>query len=181
MNIEILGPFNFLPFQQHGVTLYSQENTWKPGIYFWVYKIDDTNFINYIGITSNSIAQRQSDHLSSFLNGTYDIYNTDLLFSGNLERAYTKANGFEGFVSSQKHLELQLKNLQFYYSPIEADSVILKRIETALIQHIRSSSDFYKILDNGSVSRYRRDDEAEIHVAISTKANIKGLPTEIIV
>ena len=113
MNIEILGPFNFLPFQQHGVTLYSQENTWKPGIYFWVYKIDDTNFINYIGITSNSIAQRQSDHLSSFLNGTYDIYNTDLLFSGNLERAYTKANGFEGFVSSQKHLELQLKNLQF--------------------------------------------------------------------
>jgi hypothetical protein len=181
MNIEILGPFDFLPFQQNSKTLYTQENSWKPGIYFWVYKIGDTNFINYIGITSNSIAQRQSGHLSSFLTGTYDIYNTDSLFSGVLERVYTSANGFDSFLNCQKHLELQLNSLKFYYSPIDAESSILKRIETALISHIRSNKEFSTILDNGSVSRYRREDETEIYVTINSEASIKGLPREITV
>ncbi|MCS6241391.1 hypothetical protein [Shewanella baltica] len=181
MDIEILGPFDYLPFQKDGASLYSEEQAWKPGIYFWVFNLGGSFLINYIGIASTSIAQRQSSHLSSFLTGQYDIYNTDSLSNGELERAYSPGDGHGKFSSCLGHLDKQLNDLQFFFAPIEVESSILKRIETAFITHVRDLDEASVILDNGSVSRYRRDDEDAIPVNISTPIEIKGLPSELLV
>ncbi|MDP5030955.1 MAG: hypothetical protein NWQ54_17665 [Paraglaciecola sp.] len=181
LDMEILGPFDFLPFQQGGLSLYNDQNAWKPGIYFWVYNLNDSLLINYIGITSTSIAQRQSAHLSSFFSGFYDIYDVDSLLIGHLDKAYTPGDGHEKLCKSQEHLEKQLKLLKFFFAPVSVELSVLKRVETAFIKHVRSSNEFSRILDNGSVSRYRRDDEAAIHVSIHTKTEIRGMPSELFV
>ena len=157
MEIEILGPFNYLPFQKEGASLYNENLTWKPGIYFWAYQLENSYFINYIGFSSISISERQSSHLSSFLSGNYDIYNINSLLNGKIEKAYSPGDGNEKFNKSFNQLEQQLDDLCFFHAPIETEFTLLKRIETAFITHVRSSAENSKILDNGSVSRYRRE------------------------
>lgn len=179
MEIEISGPFDYMPFQKEGASLYSEELTWKPGIYFWAYNFENSYWVNYIGITSISIAHRQSSHLSSFLSGQYDIYNINSLFSGEIEKAYSPGDGHEKFNINLNQLEQQLNKLCFFFAPIETESSILKRIETAFIMHLRDSNENSKILDNGSVSRYRRDDEQAIPLTISSEVIIKGIPNEL--
>jgi len=179
MDIELLGPFDYLPFKKEGVSLYNEKLIWKPGIYFWTYKIEDSYWINYIGITSVSIGERQSSHLSSFLTGNYDIYNINSLLNGKIEKVYSPCNGNENFNKNFNHLEQQLDNLCFFFAPIDTESSILKRIETAFILHLRNTDENSKIFDNGSVSRYRRDDEEAISLTISSSKLINGIPNSL--
>ncbi|WP_299792376.1 hypothetical protein [uncultured Shewanella sp.] len=180
MEIEILGPFDYLPFKKEGASLYCEKLTWKPGIYFWAYQIENSYWVNYIGISSVSIAKRQSNHLSSFLSGGYDIYNINSLFNGVLERAYSPGDGNESFNKNFGYLEQQLDNLCFFFAPIETETSLLQRIETSFITHIRSSAENSKILDNGIVSRYKRDDEEVIPLTINSPAIIKGIPDSLL-
>lgn len=181
MEIDILGPFDYLPFPKKGKSLYNEKLTWEPGIYFWAFQIESSYYLNYIGISSKSIAYRQSVHLSEFLSGGYDIYNLNSLLSGKIERAYSPGTGSEKFNQNYKQLEEQLNKLHFFFAPIDNELSILKRIETAFITHVRNSDDDSKILDNGSVSRYRRDDEKEIRLTINTPTLIKGIPDSLLV
>jgi len=180
MKIEILGPFDYLPFQKEGASLYNEKLIWEPGIYFWTYQIKSSYWINYIGISSISIAERQSSHLSAFLSGRYDIYNINSLFNGEIEKVYSPCDGNKNFNKNFNHLEQQLDNLCFFFAPIETESSILKRIETAFITHVRNSDENSKILDNGSVSRYKRDDEEAISLTISSPKLIKGIPDSLL-
>jgi hypothetical protein len=180
MEIEIRGPFDYLPFPKEGTPLYNEKLTWEPGIYFWAFQIESSYYVNYIGISSNSIAYRQSEHLSKFLSGGYDIYNLNSLLNGKIERAYSPDAGSEKFNQNYEQLEEQLNKLCFFFAPIDTESSILKRIETAFITHVRNSDDHSKILDNGSVSRYRRDDEDAIVLTINAPTLIKGIPDSLL-
>jgi len=180
MELEVFGPLDYLPFKKEGACLYNHKLTWEPGIYFWAFQIESSYYVNYIGISSHSIAYRQSEHLSKFLSGGYDIYNINALLNGKIERAYSPGAGNEEFNKNYKQLEEQLDKLCFFFIPIDTDLSILKRIETAFITHIRSSEDNSKILDNGSVSRYKRDDEEAIVLAINSPMRIKGLPDSLL-
>ena len=178
MELDVLGPFSYLPFKKE--SLYGEEQAWKPGIYFWTYCVEDSYRLNYIGITSTSIAQRQSSHLSSFLSGQYDIYEFESLLNGTIERAYSPGDGHFKFKKNLDNLEQQLETLSFFFAPIDTVPSILKRVETAFIVHIRNLENSSKILDNGSVSRYRREDEEEITVSIKSSVRIDGLPEKLI-
>lgn len=180
MKIEILGPYDFLPFQIGGKSLYGEELTVKPGIYFWAFQIEGEYWINYIGISESSIAKRQSGHLSKFLSAEYDVYNYEALMSGRIEKAYTPSDGREKFKTNLNQLEKVLQNLSFYFAPIETETSILKRIETAFICRYRESGTDSKILDNGNVSRYRRQDEEPVHLEITFPKGLKGMPSSLI-
>lgn len=180
MEIEILGPFDYLPFPKEGTSLYNEKLTWEPGIYFWAFQIESSYYINYIGISSNSIAYRQSEHLSKFLSGGYDIYNINSLLNGKIERAYSPGSGSDKFNQNYKQLEDQLNKICFFFAPIDIELSVLKRIETAFITYIRNSDDNSKILDNGCVSRYKRDDEEAIILTIDTPTLINGIPDSLL-
>ena len=180
MEIEILGPFDYLPFPKDRTSLYNEKLTWEPGIYFWTFQIESSHYVNYIGISSNSIAYRQSEHLSKFLSGGYDIYDLNSLLNGKIERAYSPGAGSEEFNKNYEQLEEQLNKLCFFFAPIDVESSTLKRIETAFITNVRNSDDNSKILDNGNVSRYKRDDEEAIMLTIKTPTLIKGIPDSLL-
>ena len=138
--------------------------------------------MNYVGISSNTIAQRQAEHISQFLSGKYIYYDSESIKSGELKRIYHPHDGIKCFIKNLPRLKAGLKEIKLFFVPLREDKILLERIESALIMELRNSdSEISRWMDNDRVSRSKQGNETEKQVNIILPANIQGMPKRILV
>lgn len=70
----------------------------EPGLYLWTVKVGSEYWVNYVGMSGTSIAQRQRVHIEEFLCGHYWIYDANSLSQGRKEAIYDPNKGLEVFL-----------------------------------------------------------------------------------
>jgi hypothetical protein len=175
--INFKGPYDFLPSGEN--FFFDQEDAKTSGIYLWAVKDkDESYFINYVGISAQSIWARHSTHLTYYLSGNYRIIDPKELLRKKFKVIYQPNADWKPYLSnyfnlSKTTLEL-LKIIKIFYATLVLDKRTLERIETSLIKHIRNNYEdtYAKVLDNTRIC-YLRPDEKELQFRIETPVPIK--------
>ncbi len=153
----------------------------SPGIYLWTVEVNDVHFVNYVGMTSKSIADRQREHLDGYLAGKYWIYDSELFRQGRKQEIYRPepSLGVAKFLKDYEVLARKLykflRTITLLYLPIDKETAELKQIESGLISTLQSSDDKVKdFLDNYHVS-LSVPDEGKTSVRMCFPVPIAGL------
>lgn len=181
-SIRWIGPFSLVPLAKYP-TVYDAKDAATSGIYLWALPVDGSYLINYVGIASYSIAARQEEHMRLYLSGKYTIYDPMEFTHGKRVVIYRPQQGISEFLLRQQVLlEALIKNtgsLHLFFAPLAGDKVLLKRIESSIIEALRGADEeVVAFLDNLKISRWWPN-EQRISVTIHGAPTFRGLPSEL--
>lgn len=183
-SIDWKGPYVLFPDGEWPV-IFDVDEANSPGVYLWTVEQPTGYQTLYVGMTANSIAFRQEQHVRDFLAGKYWIYEPDSLLKGEREYlGYDPKNGISAFLRDYQHLSQviaqQLGVLRVFFAPIESEKQFIERVESSLIELFRGTTESGKkpFLENARVSRLTNKDD-RISIPVTGTKNIHNMPHEL--
>jgi hypothetical protein len=166
----------------------------KKGAYLFTIPFDGKYLIYYVGETFASFATRLLQHVQSYLNGFYRVFDPDefvkgrkvLLWGGMWKTGRRDPRLISDFIKEQA--ELSSKILQFieqfkiFLAPIEEDNRVIERIEAEIAKSLNQQDGLIGDFQDNDV-RYRltRTDEQQFRVEMTFPKSIMGLKEELLV
>ena len=156
-----------------------------PGIYLWTIPLGDCYLINYVGISSDNVANRQIHHLKEHMSGSYLVYDPDALARGVKDEIYGPADGFDKFISlieaDAGRVISHLRCFSIFFAKLKLSKVELERIESAIIEALRAHGDVVEsFLDNRRISRWIPKED-RVLARLTSEVKFLGLRSEIAV
>ena len=188
---ELLWQGPFLIYGRDSDTIYDRPVARGQGIYLWTIEHNDSFMVDYVGETGHSFAQRTKEHIQAYLSGEYRILDPDLFVTGikkyiweglwRKERRYKISKFIDRQMELLPVIHKLLMSYRLFVAPFKTkEKRSRKRIESALVQHIKSSSreaaEFYDDVSKYEWSRW--EEEEELLVRIKSPVSIIGLPKE---
>jgi hypothetical protein len=156
-SINWKGPFSWISGQ--GMPWIGHATVAKgPGLYLWTIPDESKYWINYVGISTSSISERQLSHLRSYLSGEYVIYVPGELAKRRKQVAYDPKEGLdmflERYMSLAKAMYEQLSLFRLFMAPIREKKAMLETLESVIINSLRADNgETAAFLDNYRPSR----------------------------
>lgn len=183
------GPFDF----RQNENLFTNPLSHRSGVYLWTIPFENNYLVYYVGQTGASFAIRSFQHLQSYLNGLYRVYDPEKFAKGEkvlIWGGMWKPDRKEPKVMSEfliNYSWLAPKILEFiglfrlFVAPIDGDERDRERIEHAIAKSLNEQDGIIGNFQDKDI-RYkpRKTTEKPFKVAM-TFANIMGLKEELIV
>jgi hypothetical protein len=172
------GPKSLWPIDR-SKSIIEDENAQRPGVYLWAVLVGNEYLANYVGISPTGVARRQKVHVENYLCGKCLIHSAERMRKGEKKTIYSPQNGLYEFLSNYQKLSMEipqaLEMLSVFFLPIEESTLVLKRIESSIIDTLRKQgSEKQPLLDNDRVSIRFNDPEPAQFIF---PARIKGMPS----
>lgn len=175
----------------------------SPGVYLWAYKDAKGKFVPlYVGETTNSIIERTREHLGKYAVGDYWWYDIDTLPEMGRAKACEADGAHDPGKPGRKQIEdllfddgigrrelaKFLSGLYIFYSVVRVDKVLLKSIESDLIDWLRRKvKSYYRYdhdvletdcIENARLSRAKENRTNDIKIAFGENTLIAGFDAE---
>lgn len=187
LSIQWYGPYNFIQNENLFTNSLSQKN----GVYLWTIPFDNNYLVYYVGQTGASFAARSLQHIQSYLNGLYRVYDPEkfakrekvLIWGGMWKPDRKEPKVMSEFLSN--YLQLAPKILDFiklfriFVAPIEGDERVRERIESSVSSCLNQQPGIIGSFQDKDI-RYnpRKTTEKPFNVTM-TFPNIMGLIKEL--
>jgi hypothetical protein len=157
----------------------------KPGVYLQTFEYQNGYLIYLAGITRRGVPTRFKDHTRKYLNGEYNVLDTDAARRGVRKEVwhgwgYARAHREEFEMRKPEILEAvrrQLAGFCIFVAEVGTGPRILERIEAAVMNQLyRQPPPFCDIPDKGMYLAPRRPSEDPIRAENICKVLIHGLP-----
>ena len=188
--IEWYGPYDFIQNENLFTNPISQRN----GVYSWTIPFENNYLVYYVGQTGTSFAARSLQHIQSYLDGFYRVYDSEkfakgekvLIWGGMWKSDRKEPKVMSDFLSN--YLQLAPKILEFvklfriFVAPVDGDDRIRERIESAVSSCLNKQPGIVGNFQDKDI-RYkpRKITEKPFTVAITAPNTIMGLTEELIV
>jgi hypothetical protein len=158
------GPFSWVSDQ--GITWIGHATVARgPGLYLWTVPDESKYWINYVGISTTSIGERQLSHLRSYLSGEYVVYAPSELAKRKKQVAYDPKEGLnvfmERYLSLARIIYEQLSLFRLFIAPMEGKKATLETLESMIINSLRA--------ENGEIAAFLDNYRPSRHVAGTTR------------
>ena len=190
LRIEFKGPLSWTAPDNESSVLYSQVAK-EPGIYLWTAKTDQGYMIFYIGETIDSFRARMRQHLKKQKSGKYHYYDAEALARGKKVTPWEGVYGRNPKRSIKEYIENKsefepknlefIRNIFFFVAPAKYPKQMLKRIEDAIAEHLRSQSGKVASFFDKTKTDRRRPGEEPVNVIIHSPSELVGLPDSLVV
>lgn len=142
LDLKWHGPFGFLP-DVSIACVFTHDIGKHPGLYLWTVPIGEEYLINYVGETERDFAERLEEEARYMLSGQDSFADSELLRQGIRKRISTPTiTDFLGrYDYYSKRLYESLATCRLFLAPMNADRQLRQRVESALISHLRKTSE----------------------------------------
>jgi hypothetical protein len=190
---QCFGPFSFVGSTNE--SLFINQIGLKKGVYIWAVPFGGKYLVYYVGQTRVSFASRFLQHIQSYLDGFYRVYDPEkfakadkvLIWGGMWKRDRKDPKFMVEFL--QRNLELTpiilkfIEQFQIFLVPIDGDDDRLReRVESAISSTLFQQQGVAGSFQDRDIRyRPRRPTEQPFKVRISFPEGILGLGEELII
>ena len=192
LSVEWFGPYSFVDSEAENVFTCLMGD--KKGVYLFTIPFEGKYLVYYVGETGASFANRLLQHVQSYLNGFYRIFDPEefvngkkvLLWGGMWKTNRREPKLISDFIDRQAELApktlLFLKQFRIFLAPIGEDKRIIERIEAEIARSLNQQGGLIGAFQDKDV-RYRptRPDEQQFRVVMTFPQSIMGLNEELFV
>ena len=189
LSIQWYGPYNFIQNENLFTNPLSQRN----GVYLWTIPFENNYLVYYVGQTGASFAIRSFQHLQSYLNGLYRVYDPEkfakgekvLIWGGMWKPDRKEPKFMSEFLINYPQLApkilIFIRLFRIFVAPVDGNDRVRERIESAVARSLNQQPGLIGSFQDKDV-RYkpRKTTEKSFKVAM-TFPNIMGLSEELIV
>jgi len=190
--IQWFGPYSFVGDEDENV--FTNSLGQKKGVYLLTIPFDEKYLVYYVGETGVSFAQRLLQHVQSYLNGFYRVFDPEefvrgrkiLVWGGMWKTDRRDSKLMCEFL--ERHSELAPKILRFieqfrvFLAPVEADKRIRERLEAEIARSLNVQEGIISSFQDKDVRYYpRRAKESPLKTAMAFPECIMGMKAELIV
>jgi len=180
LKFDFSGPYALLPNEMGLPYVLANAAAWGPGLYLWTFLYNKAHRVNFIGVATQNVAQRQNEHLADFLAGRRTVYRVDDLAAEGPSPAYRPEDGRERFISEIPAMMRHLASLQLFFAPFSGPHAQLERVGAALVAHFqRLGGIAVNWLDNEPVEYDPHAYGEALGVRFGRPAFIASMPDEI--
>jgi len=186
------GPFSFIGEQEENVFTCAVSK--KIGIYLFTIPFEGKHLVYYVGETGSFFANRLLQHVQSYLNGFYRVFDPEafgkgekiLVWGGMWKKDRREPKLICDFIDKQAELApkilLFLSQFRLFLAPMNEENRIVERIEAEIARSINQQDGIVGRFQDKDI-RYRptRPDEPQFKVAMTFSQQIMGLNQELIV
>jgi len=192
LEIQWYGPYKFYGNKDESVLLVPIGK--RKGVYLWSIQYENKYLPYYVGETGVSFAIRSMQHIQSYLNGFYRVFdprefvkgNKVLLWGGMWKSGRKGPDTLNEFLKnyltlSPKILEF-LGQLNLFLAPVDTDRRIRERIEAAISKKlIKQSGVVGKFQDHDIRYMPRRSEEESMRLGMRFSEPIIGLEEDLLI
>jgi hypothetical protein len=189
LSVKWYGPYSFIQNE----SLFTNPLGQEKGVYLWTIPYGNNYLVYYVGQTGTSFAIRSFQHLQSYLNGLYRVYDPikfakgekELIWGGMWKPDRKEPKVISEFLLNYRHLAPQIFDFiglfRLFVAPVEGDERIRERIEYAIARSLNQQPGIIGSFQDQDI-RYkpRKTTEESLKVTM-TFPNIMGLSEELIV
>jgi hypothetical protein len=190
LSVRWYGPYSFVKSEDQNIfTCLMGE---KKGVYLFTIPFEGKYLVYYVGETGDSFANRLLQHVQSYLNGFYRIFDPEefvkgrkvLLWGGMWKTDRREPKLISDFIDRQTELApkilLQLKRFRIFLAPIDEDKRIIERVEAEIARSLNQQEGLIGGFQDKDV-RYRptRPNEQRFKVIMTFSNPIMGLSQEV--
>lgn len=184
------GPFSFFGDQEKNIFTCTVGK--KKGVYLFTIPFESSYLVYYVGETGKDFATRLLQHIQSYLNGFYRVFDPDEFVKGNkvliwggmwkVDRREQK--NICDFLERQSELNPKIirfiEQFKVFLAPIECDKRTRERIESKIALTLKEQEGIISSFQDQDI-RYRpsRKDESPFRVSMSFFELILGLSKEL--
>jgi hypothetical protein len=190
--VKWYGPYRFVEREEENV--FTSLMGEKKGIYLFTVPFEGKYLVYYVGETGASFAIRLLQHVQSYLDGFYRVFDPEefargrkvLLWGGMWKTDRREPKLICDFING--HVELAPKILKFieqfriFLAPIEGDKRVRERLEAEIAKSLNQQGHLISSFQDKDV-RYRptRPTEQQFKVVMTFPKSIMGLSDELLV
>lgn len=190
LSVNWYGPYNLIDQEVENVftCLMSQ----KKGVYLFTIPFEGKYLVYYVGETGTSFANRLLQHVQSYLNGFYRVFDPEmfgkgkkiLIWDGMWKPDRRKPKLICDFIDRQPELNpkilLFLKQFRIFLAPIDEEKRIIERLEAEIARSINQQEGIVgRFQDNDIRYRPTRTNEEKFRVFFDFTQPIMGLSQQL--
>ncbi len=192
LKINWYGPYSFVKSEDENVFTCSMGD--KKGVYLFTIPFEGKYLVYYVGETGTSFVMRLLQHVQSYLNGFYRVFDPEefakgrknLLWGGMWKTDRREPKLICDFI--KMNAELAPKILKFieqfriFLAPINEEKRIIERVEAEIARSMNQQEGIVGCFQDKDI-RYRptRPDEQQFRVVMAFSQQIMGLNKELVV
>jgi hypothetical protein len=192
LSVEWFGPYRFVGHEADNVFTCSMGK--KKGVYLFTIPFEGKYLVYYVGETGDSFANRLLQHVQSYLNGFYRIFDPEefaagrkvLLWGGMWKTDRREPKLICDFIDRQAELApkiiMFLKQFRIFLAPIDEDKRIIERVEAEIARSLNQHEGLVGAFQDKDV-RYRptRLNEQQFRAVLNFSQPVLGLSEELLV
>ena len=189
LSIQWFGPYSFLQEDN----LFHNPLSLEKGVYLWTIQYQSEYLVYYVGQTGTSFALRNLQHIQSYLNGFYRIYDPEMFAKG--EKVLIWGGMWKPDRKDPKFMTEFLINypqfapkilsfvgiFRLFIAPIDGNERVRERIEAAVAESLNQQSGIVGSFQDKDVRYNPRKTTEKSFKAVMSFPNIMGLSKEIII
>lgn len=178
------GPFGFLTDGQVPYVLEATAARQR-GIYFFAVAHGSQELVHYVGETGREFCTRMREHLPLYLNGTFDIYDSDRFAAGHLHRLWEgmlrwdsirRANEFlNRHAELFPHIEKQIRAIRLWLLPTDVERRTRRLVEGSIARALMTQPAPVGTFHEQIHYEYRDDDEPSVPFTIANHERFVGM------
>ena len=190
IEVDFFGPYRFIGNKDESVLTVSISK--QKGVYLWTIPFQNGYLTYYVGETGVSFAIRSLQHVQSYLNGLYRLYDPEefrkgkkILVWGGMWKPGRKEPGtmnefLQGYHKFAPRILDFVQGFRLFLAPFEGDKRIRLRIEAAIAASLNKQPGIAGAFQDKDI-RYtsRRPEEEPIKIKITVPTKIVGLENEL--
>lgn len=180
------GPFTFIDNER---SIFHDDSSKGPGVYVWAHAINGKQVISYVGMSANSIAGRQSDHIEEGVyGGKYRINYTwgkylgrtpPEIWPGTYRLDPRDRPAFLELFKAVKtplkpYLKLYIQSIKLFAIPCKQEKRFLERLEARLMTIVREQDSLSEYFLEGVRMKQRELSENPISITLNFD-NVAGV------
>mgnify|MGYP003383201858 CR=1 FL=1 len=188
VELHFAGPYRLLGAER---SVFTAPEAARSGVYLWVVPSrSEPGWIHYVGETTNLFVTRCCEHLAEMSSGTYSIFDIERLRDGEPRCDLWEGHGWgknskekvrqfrEGWEALCEPLRSYIDSLEVMLGPMEVVGDCTKRVESALLSHLRSvGGTAADMVSEVRFKRYQPGDR-RLRVRMSTARPLHGFPEQ---
>jgi hypothetical protein len=186
------GPYSFI--ESEGENVFTCSLAEKKGVYLFTIPFEGKYLVYYVGETGASFANRLLQHVQSYLNGFYRIFDPEefakgkkvLLWGGMWKTDRREPKLICDFINEQAELAPKIikfiGQFRIFLAPIDENKRIIERIESEIARSLIQQSGFIGDFQDNDI-RYRptKPNEQKFRAMMTFPKSIMGLSEELLV
>ena len=192
LSVKWVGPYSFVGSEDENVFTCSMGK--KKGVYLFTIPFEGKYLVYYVGETGVSFANRLLQHVQSYLNGFYRVFDPEefvggrkvLVWGGMWKTDRREPKLICDFIDRQAELApkilLFLKQFRIFLAPIGEDKRIIERVEAEIARSLNQQEGLIGAFQDKDI-RFRptRPNEQQFRVVMTFPKSIMGLREELLV
>lgn len=164
----------------------------EKGVYLFTIPFEGKYLVYYVGETGSSFANRLLQHVQSYLNGFYRVFDPEafekgekiLIWGGMWKTDRREPKLICDFIDRQPELApkilLLLKQFRIFLAPVNEEKRIIERLEAEIARSINQQEGIVgRFQDNDIRYRPTKPNEQQLRVVMTSSQQIMGLNEEL--